>query len=294
MARNWIVNDLIQKAERLRALHQTGRILILPNIWDPGGARMMEWLGYPAVATASASIAYALGYDDGEQITFEAMLDVVGRVASAVKVPVTADMEGGYARQPDEVAENMRQLLRAGVVGVNLEDSIGEGKIMYETEFQCARIRAVREMARREGIPLVINARTDVYGPQAAGTDGEKFAAAVARGKAYIQAGADCFYPIFLGDLETLRRIHKEIQAPINVLAPTCRATLRELEDAGIVRLSLGPGLMWASLTVMRKIAVELQGYGSFASFTRDVITTNEIQQYLSKEPMRDDPDPRL
>src|SRR5215510_654685 len=94
------VSTLSQKAERLRALHHTGRVLVLPNIWDPGGARMMESLGYPAVATASASIAYALGYDDGQQITLEAMLDVVGRVASSVHVPVTADMEWGYAEEP--------------------------------------------------------------------------------------------------------------------------------------------------------------------------------------------------
>ena len=120
----------VQKVERFRALHGGGRILVLPNIWDPGGARMMEWLGYPAVATASASVAYSLGYDDCQQITFEAMLDVVGRVAAAVDVPVTADMEWGYAEQPQDVAENMRRILRAGVVGINLEDSIREGEVL--------------------------------------------------------------------------------------------------------------------------------------------------------------------
>ncbi len=280
-------NDLVQKAERFRALHHSGRILVLPNIWDPGGARMMEWLGYPAVATASASVAYSLGYDDGQQITLEAMLDVVGRVAAAVKVPVTADMEWGYAEQPRDVAENMRRVLRAGAVGINLEDSIREGEVLFDVDFQCARIRAVRDVARQEGVPLFINARTDVYWPKVSGTEAEKFDQAAVRGKAYLQAGADCFYPIILGDLETLKKLQKEIRAPINVLAPTCRPTLRELEAAGIARLSLGPALIWASLTTMRKIAVELQNYGSFDSFTRDMITTDEIRQYLSKEPMK-------
>ncbi len=163
-------SDLAQKADRFRALHHEGRILVLPNTWDPGGARMMEWLGYPAVATASASVAYALGYDDGQQITLDAMLDVVGRVASSVKVPVTADMEWGYAEQPKDVAENMRRVLRAGAAGINLEDSIREGESMFETELQCARIRAVREMSRREGVPLFINARTDVFWPRVQGT----------------------------------------------------------------------------------------------------------------------------
>ncbi len=280
-------SDLVQKAERLRALHYGGRILVLPNIWDPGGARMLEYLGYPAVATASASIAYSLGYGDLQQITLDAMLDVVGRVAASVSVPVTADMEWGYAEQPEDVAENMRRVLRAGAVGINLEDSIRDGEVLFEVDFQCARIRAVREMARQEGVPLFINARTDVYWPRVSGTEGEKFDQAVLRAKAYLQAGADCFYPIVLGDLETLKRLHKAIRAPINVLAPTCRATLRELEDAGIERFSLGPELIWASLTVMRNIAVELQNYGSLDVFRRDMITNDEILQYVSKEPMK-------
>jgi 2-methylisocitrate lyase-like PEP mutase family enzyme len=280
-------SDQVQKAERFRALHHGGRILVLPNIWDPGGARMMEWLGYPAVATASASVAYSLGYDDCQQITFDAMLDVVGRVAAAVNVPVTADMEWGYAEQPQDVAENMRQILRAGAVGINLEDSIREGEILFETEFQCARIRAVREMARQEGVPLFINARTDVFWPRVPGSDAEKFDAAVERARAYLQAGADGFYPIILSALPTLKRLHEAIPAPINVLAPTSRATLRELEEAGIARVSLGPALMWASLTLMRKIAIELQNYGSFDLFTRDMITTDEIKQFVSTEPMQ-------
>jgi 2-methylisocitrate lyase-like PEP mutase family enzyme len=280
-------SDQVQKAERFRSLHHGGRILVLPNIWDPGGARMMEWLGYPAVATASASVAYSLGYDDCQQITFDTMLDVVGRVAAAVNIPVTADMEWGYAEQPQDVAENIRQILRAGAVGINLEDSIREGEILFETEFQCARIRAVREMAQQEGVPLFINARTDVFWPRVPGSNAEKFDAAVERARAYLQAGANGFYPIILGDLPTLKRLHEAIPAPINVLAPTSRATLRELEEAGIARVSLGPALMWASLTLMRKIAVELQNYGSFDLFTRDMITTDEIKQFVSKEPMR-------
>ena len=280
------MSDLARKAERLRALHHGGRILVLPNIWDPGGARMMEWLGYPAVATASAAIAYSLGYDDGQRITLDAMVEAVGRVASAVRVPVTADMEWGFAERPGEVAENMRRVLRAGAVGINLEDSVHEGEVLFPLEVQCERIRAVREMARQEGVPLVINARTDVFLPRVPGTETEKFDEAVRRARAYLEAGGDCFYPIILGDLATLRRLREAIEAPINVLAPTSGATLRELEEAGIARVSLGPALMWAALTAMLRIAVELQNYGSFDAFTRDMITSDEIKAYLSKEPM--------
>jgi 2-methylisocitrate lyase-like PEP mutase family enzyme len=280
------VSDLTQKAERLRALHRGERILVLPNIWDPGGARMMEHLGYPAVATASAAVAYSLGYDDRQQITLDAMLDVVGRVARAVQVPVTADMEWGYAEEPGEVAENMRRVLRAGAVGINLEDSIREGEVLFPLEFQCARIRAVREMARQEGVPLFINARTDVFWPRVPGTDAEKFDEAVRRARAYREAGGDSFYPILLGDLATIRRLQEAIQMPMNILAPTAGAGLRALEDAGVARVSLGPALIWATLTTMRDIAVGLQNYGSFDPFTKGMITPDEILAYLSKEPM--------
>jgi len=281
------VSELVQKAEQLRALHHGNRTLVLPNIWDPGGARMMEWLGYPAVATASASVAYSLGYDDCQQITLDAMVDVVGRVASAVKVPVTADLEWGYAEEPGEVAENMRRVLHAGAVGINLEDSIREGEVLFPIDYQVARIRAVREMAEQEGVPLFINARTDVFWPRVPGTPEEKLEEAIRRARAYLDAGGDCFYPILLGDLETLKRIYEAIKAPINVLAPTSQATLEELEEAGIARVSLGPALMWAALTTMRNIAVGLQNYGSFEPFTQNMISSDDIRAYLSKEPMR-------
>src|SRR4030095_51759 len=131
---------------------------------------------------------------------------------------------------------------------INLEDSVREGEHLFEVEFQCARIRAVREMARQERVPLFINARTDVFWPRVPGIEAEKFEQAVHRAQAYFAAGADCFYPIILGDLGTLRRLYDVLRAPINVLAPTSQATLRELEAAGSDRLALGPRAMCGTL----------------------------------------------
>lgn len=281
------VSEQVQKAERLRALHHGDKILVLPNIWDAGGARMMEWLGYPAVATASASVAYSLGYNDRQTITLDAMIDAVEKVASAVQVPVTADLEWGYAEQPAEVAENMRRVLHAGAVGINLEDSIREGETLFPAEFQCERIRAVREMAQQEGVPLVINARTDVFWPRVPGSPEKKLEEAIRRAKLYLEAGGDCFYPILLGDLETLTTIYGAIQAPINVIALMAQASLKELEAAGIARVSLGPSLIWATMTVMKKIAQELQAYGSFDLFTRDIISSEDVMAFVRQTPMR-------
>ncbi|MGH7454384.1 MAG: isocitrate lyase/PEP mutase family protein [bacterium] len=214
----------IQKAEKFLALHHDPKLLVLPNIWDPLGARLLQSLGYPAVATASAAVAFSLGYDDGQKIGFAEMLEVIRRIAASVEVPLTADIERGYAENPEEIAENIRQVLLAGAVGINLEDSTGEGGELYPIDFQCARIRAVRAMADREGIPLVINARTDVFLRGASGSKSEKIAETIARAKAYLDAGADCNYPITVGDIETLKLIRDATRAPINVYASAMKS----------------------------------------------------------------------
>lgn len=277
----------IKKAETFLALHHDPKLLVLPNIWDPLGARMLQGLGYPAVATASAAVAFSLGYDDGEKITFDRMLDVIRSIAGSVDVPLTADIERGYSQSLDGLAENTRLVLEAGAVGINLEDSFEEGGDLRSVDDQCARIKAVRMAAASAGIPLVINARTDVFLRQAAAPAEEMLRETVARGKAYIDAGADCIYPIVAGDIETLKAIREEIQAPINVYARKGAASMRELEEIGISRLSLGPGLLKTSLTAMKKVAEALKCFGSYELFTENIIASAEIQQFVSQEKMK-------
>ncbi len=273
----------IQKAEKFLALHHEPKLLVLPNIWDPLGARLLEGLGYPAVATASAAVAYSLGYDDGQKIKFDAMLDVIERIASSVAVPMTADIERGYAEHPQEIAENIRQVMHAGAVGINFEDSSFEGGPLQPIDFQCERIQAIRNMADKEGIPLVINARIDVFMRSADISRSEKIAETISRGKAYLDAGADCLYPIGPGDVETLKRIREETEAPINVFASKLAAPMKELAAIGISRLSLGPGLIRASLTTMRNVAQQLLDYGPYDSFSADdIMTSDEIRKYIS------------
>ncbi|MCH6559605.1 isocitrate lyase/phosphoenolpyruvate mutase family protein [candidate division KSB1 bacterium] len=273
----------IQKAEKFLALHEDPKLLVLPNIWDPLGARLLEGLGYPAVATASAAVAYSLGYDDGQKIKFDAMLDVIERIASSVAVPMTADIERGYAEHPQEIAENIRQVMHAGAVGINFEDSSFEGGPLQPIDFQCERIQAIRNMADKEGIPLVINARIDVFMRSADISRSEKIAETISRGKAYLDAGADCLYPIGPGDVETLKRIREETEAPINVYASKLAASMKELAAIGISRLSLGPGLIRASLTTMRNVAQQLLDYGPYDSFSaEDIMTSDEIRKYIS------------
>jgi len=273
----------IEKAEKFLALHEDPKLLVLPNIWDPLGALLLEGLGYPAVATASAAVAYSLGYDDGQKIKFDKMLDVIERIASSVAVPMTADIERGYADHPQEIAENIRQVLEAGAVGINFEDSSFEGGPLHPIDFQCERIQAIREMADKEGVPLVINARIDVFVRRGEISRDEKIEEAIVRGKAYLEAGADCLYPMGPGDIETLKRIREETKAPINVYASKAAASMNDLEAIGISRLSLGPGLIRAGLTTMKHVAQQLLDYGSYDCFSaEDIMTSDDVRKYIS------------
>ncbi len=184
---------------------------------------------------------------------------------------------------PDEVAENIRKVLQAGAVGINFEDSTVEGSPLYPIEFQCERIRTIRKMAVEEGIPLVINARIDVFVRRGEISHAKKIEETIVRGQAYIDAGADCLYPMGPGDIETLKKIRDETKAPINVYASKAAASMKELEAIGVSRLSLGPGLIRASLTTMKNVAQQLLDYGSYDSFSAEnIMTSDEIRKYIS------------
>src|SRR5215467_4318820 len=147
-----------QKAESLLSLHTSRQLLILPNIWDPIGARILAAKGYPAVATASAAVSASLGYQDGEMINRSTLIDVLGRIASSVDVPVTADIETGYGESLSELELTAQQVIESGVVGVNIEDSLEKGAGLRAIEEQCQRISTLRQVANRHGVRLVINA----------------------------------------------------------------------------------------------------------------------------------------
>lgn len=279
-------NTQIQRARRFLELHHAQRLLVLPNVWDAGGARLLAGLGYPAVATASASVAFSLGYDDGELITFGSMLAAVHRIAAGVDIPVSADIERGYADTRADLANNIHRVLRAGAVGINIEDSTVEGGPLRPIDDQCERIRTVRRAATDSGIPLVINARTDVFLSHVSRDESTNIREAVERANRYAEAGADCIYPIGTGDLKTLEQLRGAIAAPLNVFASADTAPLRQLEAAGINRVSIGPGLFRASLTAMREVAVQLRDYGSYDGFAKRTMTSDDIRAFLSREKM--------
>src|SRR5215468_1052515 len=188
------IREQARKAEQFRKLHHGPRMLLLPNAWDVASARILEEAGHPAIATTSAGIAYSLGYVDGQQISRDEMLTVVARIARAVRVPVTADLEAGYGTTPEAIAETVKAAIEAGAIGMNLEDLSGDEKNpLVDLPRQIEKIRAVRETGASMGVPFVLNARTDVF-LAAVGPEEMRFERTVERLRAYAKAGADCVF----------------------------------------------------------------------------------------------------
>lgn len=247
---------LVELANRLRALHHGRRPLILPNAWDVRSAQAVERAGAAAVATSSSGVAGSLGYPDGEAIPAGEMFLTVLRIAGAVRVPVTADLEAGYGLAADALVSEM---LSAGAAGLNLEDTdrTSGSPRLGELEMQAERIAAVRAAARREGVPIVINARIDVF-LRASRFSGKLVDEAIARAAAYLAAGADCVYPIGLNDPASIRRLVRSVPGPVNVLLARGSPSVAELRKLGVRRISVGGGIAQQSSELAERLARRL------------------------------------
>lgn len=273
-----------RKAELFLSLHNSNKILLLPNIWDPIGARILQSKGFPAVATASAAISASLGYKDGEKIKFTTHLEIIKRIADSVDIPVTADIESGYASDISTLKENITLLLDTGAVGINLEDSIGKEGVLRNINEQSDRIFAARETAEKRGIHLVINARTDVFLSKENKPNDELISEAIKRAEAYMKAGGDCFYPVGVLDFETVKTLRKEISSPINILGSAKSVPLKILREIEINRVSFGPFLFRSLLKKFSDIVDEISNFGSYDSFAKDSLSFDETQKFLKTE----------
>jgi 2-methylisocitrate lyase-like PEP mutase family enzyme len=276
-----IMNEAEQasKAEAFRALHRGPRLLLLPNAWDAMSARIVASEGFPAIATTSGGLAWALGYPDGEIAPWDEVVAATARIARAVSVPVTADIESGYGDTPETVARSIGDIIRAGAVGVNLEDGVRSGPApVRSVEDMTARIRAAREAARAAGVPIVINARTDLY-LKNIGDDASRFDEAVARARAYLAAGADCFYPITLRDPDPIGRLVRAVDAPVNIGGVRAGfPNVAELEALGVRRASTATALTLVTVDLIRTIARDLHQTGRLDAL-KPAITHPEAQQ---------------
>lgn len=253
-----------KKAEAFLALHSRPEPLLLANVWDAASARIIEDAGFPAIATSSAGIAFALGHPDGQKISRGEMLAAVALIAQSVAVPVSADAEAGYGDRPDDAAQTAKEVIEAGAIGMNFEDATGQAsKPLADLPLQVERIQAIRETGEKYGVPLVINARTDVYLLQV-GDPAGRYDEALRRMSAYRDAGAGCVFVPGLQDVATITRFVKDLQCPVNILAGAGSPTVSELAAAGVKRISLGSSPMRAGLGMLRRVAQELKTKGTY------------------------------
>ncbi|MER6208415.1 isocitrate lyase/phosphoenolpyruvate mutase family protein [Streptomyces sp. NPDC001642] len=257
-------NTLRDRALAFRALHVPGRPLVLPNAWDAASARIVEDTGATAVATTSAGVAWALGVPDGDLLGRERAVAAVARIAGSVAVPVSADIESGFAEDPAGVADTVRAVLSAGAVGVNIEDALygGEGVLRPVAE-QAERIAAAREAADAEGVPLFVNARIDTFLRGAGGVD-----ATLERAAAFRAAGADGIFVPGTVEPGTVKELADGIDAPLNVLVGPGAPPVAELAALGVARVSAGSSVALAAYAVVRRAARELLDTGTYGEQT--------------------------
>ncbi len=257
-----------EKAELFLKYHHDKEILVLLNSWDIGSSKLIEACGYKAVATTSMGIAASLGYPDCQVIQLPEMLEVITGIINAVEVPVTVDIEAGYGNNLNEIIDSAKKIIATGIVGINIEDSIDLNPVLIDEMEFCERISAIRALSDSMDFHLVINARTDSFYTSTGSTQ-EKLSESIRRGNKYREAGADCIFVQPVWEKETIAALVKEINAPINILSnPTIGAgttpSISELQDLGVARISLGSGLMKATLALIKKVANELSEKGTY------------------------------
>ncbi len=245
--------DLAAAAAGFRALHRPGEPVVLPNAWDVASARIVAAAGFPAIATSSIAVAESLGFADGGTAPAAEMFAVAARIATAVPLPVTVDAEDGYQLAPGDL---VAQLVSAGAVGCNLEDSTGG--VLSDVDTHAARLTEVRAAATRAGIPLVINARVDVFIRHRDRPESALIDDAVLRANRYLAAGADCAYPILCREEETMARLVERIDGPVNLHWSASGPPLARLAELGVARVSAGGAVWQAALAGARAVVAEM------------------------------------
>ena len=255
-------------ADAFRSMHRGPGILVLPNAWDAASARIFGQSGFGAIATTSAGIAFTLGYPDGQRIPREEMLQRVALIARSVSVPVTADVESGYGPSPEDAAQTAIAVIEAGAVGMNFEDATDNAaKPLAELSLQLEKIRAVIEAGQKAGVPLVLNARTDVYLAQV-GSPESRYDETIKRLSAYRDTGADCLFVPGIREKEIIARLIRDLQFPLNILVGPGSPSIPELQALGVARASVGSSAMRAALGMAQRIAEELKASGTYEALT--------------------------
>jgi 2-methylisocitrate lyase-like PEP mutase family enzyme len=270
------------RSRRLRELVRAPEILVMPGAYDVLSALLFEQIGFKAIQGTSGGIAAALGYPDGEVMSRELFLDVTGKFAAAVSVPVNADGERGYGDE-EGVRDTVRALVARGVAGMNLEDGAAKGRGgLVELAQQLRKIKALMDTKRELGSEFFLNARVDAFHVF---TDDPKKALdeAIRRGNAYAEAGGDCIFYLSLHSAETIGTVAKEVKAPISILAGPQSPSVSELQDLGVARVSYGSGFLKAAISGTRRLAEEILEKGTVTAL-KEAMQTPEINALVTRK----------
>ncbi len=244
-------------ARQFHALHQEG-LLVLANAWDAGSARLIESVGAKAIATSSCAVAWAHGYQDGDQLPVKLLAATVGEIVRAIRVPLTVDCEGGYADDPAAVEENIGAVVDAGAIGINLEDG-NRG-----VDLLCAKLERARRAGERRGVNVFINARTDPYLRPGVAPE-RRVEETIARAARYREAGASGIFVPGITDVNEIRSVATAVKLPLNVLARPTLPPAVELARLGVRRLSAGGGLAEVMYGRIATLAADFMRTGASA-----------------------------
>ncbi|MET4042556.1 isocitrate lyase/phosphoenolpyruvate mutase family protein [Bradyrhizobium sp. RT6a] len=255
-----------QYAETFHALHTKGDPLVLFNAWDAASAKAIAKTS-PAIATSSGAVASALGYADGENVPLDMVTGLVSRMTAAVSVPVSIDLEAGYGDTPEAAAGSATEILKAGAVGINIEDGLSEGKRqLVNPELHAAKIKAVRDAAKDLGVRLFINARTDPFLLKFGSPD-ECMNEAARRAKVYAEAGADGIFVPGLTDLALIEKFVQLTPLPVNIMVTQGVPAIPDLARVGVRRVSLGPWPMMAAMRMIGQAAAAVAATKQYGTF---------------------------
>ncbi|MFE5301362.1 isocitrate lyase/phosphoenolpyruvate mutase family protein [Streptomyces sp. NPDC056632] len=262
------------RAVLFRSLHTPARPLALANAWDVASARVVEAAGAPAIATTSAGISWSLGHPDGDTLTRERVVDLVGRIVAAVGVPVSADIEGGYAQDAAGVGDTVERVLAAGAVGINIEDGTRPPAELG------ARLTAARAAAERVGASLFLNARIDTY-LFGLGDPATRLKDTLERARGYVDAGADGIFVPGVVDAATIAELAAGVSVPLNIMAVPGAPDVAALGALGVARVSLGAGVAQAAYAATRMAAQQLYETGAYHTLA-DAIPFPELNGFFS------------
>lgn len=255
-----------------RDLHSNpGKPLILPNVWDAGGARVVESVGAKAVATTSAGVAWSKGYPDGNKMQPRLLAHLAGEIVKTVKVPVSIDFEAGYSDKPAVVVENLKPIVAAGISGINIEDGTDEPALLAK------KIEAIKKMVSSEGVDVFVNARTDVY-LQDLVADDKKVRETLDRAATYQEAGADGLFVPGLTEIAHIAKIAEGTDLPINLMSSSELPKMDELAKLNVRRLSAGTVIAQIAYKHVARLAENFLKEGDCGVFNEDAMQYSQLQ----------------